>query len=421
MMRKMMKRSTNTLASAVLASALVPCMAYAQDDVTPSTQKTITPYGLVGSYTFLTESTGDNPLDFLAIYARPGFLISEGIAVGRMELDATGERVGVRHANLGLKLDSGTEVRFGRLRIGGAQGYGADASYVPPQFSSMDGVSVTQGLEFGEGISLSAGLAVTNALLSLNQTEQAWGPRFNPAGELTGYSNRKFGQQSGKTDRALTFSLTANVKGVDFVAFHGMENNQFLSDEIKATTPGGTDIPRKVADASHSEVSLGYSGIDGISFGGWYVNYSQGKAKNVDKNEGGKLTTTEVGTRSYGMDIYGLGVMGDSTLFGMSDFLQKGDKLIYSASVAQTSFGVDGPGAGDVADAASGATFSGLASDSSTQQFVVGAGYAVGGFSAELNVAQEESDGASLFSNSKSEAAQSKGRTSVYVATYFAF
>lgn len=414
--------------------------------------KAVTPYGLLGAAIHVVDSAKSNPLNNESLYARFGLKVKEGIAVGQLELDPATTPVegkprgliGVRHANLGLDLATGTKILFGRYRLGGADGFGADKTYVPDQFSSMDGVALSQKFEFGEGVNLTAGLAVSNGMLNIGQTEGVYGTdgggRFNRrksdgslAPVVAGASNRVFQEKSFKDDRAVVVSLKGEVRGVAFAAYHGFESNQLVRSEVAAKSefvPSEADknvpelketaaVAKGVADATHTEVSLGYNGIEGISFGGWYTLMTQGKIKSVTKEEGGAIETTSDGQVSYERTNLGVGVMGDSTLFGVKDLLQSGDKLIYSASYAQTNWAVGGSGA-DAVEADFAQTLKDAAKDSSTVQYVVAGGYKVGGLSLELNLAQEVAEG-KIFANSKGEAGKTDTQTNVYLATYYEF
>jgi hypothetical protein len=446
-------RTSPSLMGLLGLMAVASPAAFAQENVDTATEKKVTPYGLLGLNTHFLDSSKENPLNFENAYARFGLKVKEGIAVGQLELDpfatTVGDTVGLgtlafRHANVGVKLETGTTVLFGRYRIGGANGYGADKTYVPDQFSSMDGISVNQELEFGEGVKLALGLAVSNGLLSVGATEGVYGTdgggrfnRFDAAGSPTpvvgAAKNRVFGEKSFKTDRALTFSLVADIKGVAVAAYHGFEANQYVregkdpkavlkidpADATKTTSEVTAAVPAGVADAAHTEVSVGYTAIEGISFGGWYVLQTQEKTRDVTGNEGGKLKTEAKPGFSVSRTVIGAGVMGDSSLFGVVDLLQKGDKLIYSASFANTSWDVSG----DNVNAVEGKFVKSLkdsAADAETNQIVVGGGYAVGGLSFELNIAQETAKG-KIFANSKGETGKSDSQTNVYLASNYAF
>jgi hypothetical protein len=121
---------------------------------------------------------------------------------------------------------------------------------------------------------------------------------------------------------------------------------------------------------------------------------TQGKIKAVTKEEGGKISTENEGTVSFDRSVFGLGVMGDSTLFGVKDILQSGDKFIYSASYAKTQWEAAGQGSGAV-EAGFVQSLQDAAKDAGTDQYVVAAGYTVGGVTLELNVAQEIAAGRS--------------------------
>lgn len=427
-------------------AAAAPAAAKTPAAETPA--KTITPYGLLFANLHLLDSANRNPLNGESAYARLGVKVKEGIAVGQLEIDPVSAPiegrprglVGIRHANLGLDLATGTKVLFGRYRIGGAEGFGADKTYVPDNFSSMDGLSLSQRLEFGEGVKLTAGLALSNGMLNMGQTEGVYGTdgggRFNRRGAdgslspiLTGASNRVFGEKSFKIDRAVTASLKAEVRGVTFVAYHGFETDQLVRAEtaekkevvfekdkpVEKVTAG---TPKGVADATHTELSLGYGAIEGLSFGGWYNLMTQGKVRKVTGEEGGKLKTEADGTVSFERAVYGLGVNGDSTLFGVSNLLQTGDKLIYSASYARTEWKASGSGAGQAEAGAQ--SLKDAAKDAATHQFVVAGGYKVGGVTLELNLAQEVAEG-KIFADDKGTPGKEDTQTNVYLASYYEF
>lgn len=446
-------RSSPSLMGLLGLMAVASPVAFAQENTDTATAKKVTPYGLLGMNTHFVDSSKQNPLNFEVQYARFGLKVQEGIAIGQLELDpvttAVGDSVGLgvlgfRHANVGLKLPSGTTVLLGRYRIGGANGYGADKTYVPDQFSSMDGISVNQELDFGDGVKLSLGAAVSNGLLSLGATEGVYGTdgggrfnRFDAEGQPTpvvgSAKNRVFGEKSFKTDRALTFSLVADIKGVAIAAYHGFEANQYVraakdpnavlkidpADEKKTIAKVENGTPAGVADAAHTEVSVGYTGIEGISFGGWYQLQTQEKTRDVTSKDGGKLKTEAKPGFSVSRTVVGAGVMGDSSLFGVVDLLQKGDKLIYSASFANTSWNVSGDNV-DVVQEGFVKSLKDSAKDAGTNQIVVGGGYAVGGLTLELNIAQETAKG-KIFANSKGENAKSDSQTNVYLASNYAF
>lgn len=394
------KNLTSLASVALLAAFGVQAQALAQDDMNKAAEKTITPYGLLGANVYLTESENSNPLNFQTLYARLGLKVSEGIAKGRLELAARNDKVDIRHANVGLALETGTTLTFGRYRPGGASGWGVDASLVPDQFASMDGLHVEQELEFAEDISVKLGLGAANGQLALGDVSDL--------GSTTKAKNRVFEAPSTKTDRALLLNVTANVKGVELVAYHGMESNQLVVDAKEAEGETAA-VPPSFADATHTEVSLGYN-LDAIGVGAWYTNFHQDGLKQQKTNKGGKLDLNDAADVSFDRTNIGFGVAGDSSLFGVTGLLQPEDKLIYGASYAMISYAADGGGK-ELEDAAK---------DAGYNQIAVGGGYKVGGLTLELNVAQYTGE-SKLYANSDGEENKEDSKLDVYLATYYVF
>ena len=399
--------------------------------------KTVVPYGLVQSYLNLAESERQNTPDFKLLFARFGLKASEGIARAQIEAALNGNAkpkdpgttgtpntVTVRRADLGLALPSGTTVSLGRVRIGGADAWGVDATTSPSQFGPTDGLLISQKIVVSEGND------VTISATYGNSTSIANGRTFAPG------KNTFMGENSPKQEKGMVVGIKASVEGVKAAVFYGMEKSQLrTSKEIKAvkavtevkdgngvvTTPAVAEVKAsetlEAGDVTHVEANLGYT-ADHIGAGVWFEQESVSKLKAVTKNEAGKLTLgAESGAKSTDT-LMGIGFNGDSMQFGMGDFLQKGDSLTYGASYTVTNNRVAG---GVVADEKK--------ADVST--IGIGGGYSVGGLALELNVALASTGGDKAYANSKGkggndgEAADKelglKSHSSVYLVGAYAF
>ncbi len=393
--------------------------------------KTVVPYGLVQSYLNLAESERQNTPDFKVLLARFGLKASEGIARAQIEAQLNGNSkpkdpgtvgtpntVGVRRADLGLALPSGTTVSLGRVRIGGADGWGVDATTGPIQFGATDGLLVSQKIVVSEGNDVTISATYGNSASVFNGRN------------IGGGKNTFMGENSPKQEKGMVVGVKASVEGVKAAVFYGMEKSQIrTSKEIKAVKEAkdGAGIVTtvevkasetlEVGDVSHVEANLGYT-ADHIGAGVWFEQESVSKLKAVTKNEAGKLTLgAESGAKTTDT-LMGIGFNGDSMQFGMGDMLQKGDMLTYGASYTVTNNRVAG---GVVADEKK--------ADVST--IGIGGGYSVGGLALELNVALASTGGDKAYANSKGkggndgEAADKelglKSHSSVYLVGAYAF
>jgi hypothetical protein len=371
---------------ALLAVVAVQANAFADGEKTDKElQKSVIPYGLIQAYSNLADTQSAGNPEFQLANVRFGLKVSEGITRAQFETQILGNvgpeisatnginGVSIRRADVGLALPSNTTFSLGRTRLGGADAWGMDATITVDQFSWMDGASVVQKLSLGGKDELSLSLGLGNSM-----------------GFPGGRDSRVFGKTL-KTDRGVIAGTRVSYQGVVAAAFFGMEKNQvqqepgasepvFDAEGAKSTTTF-VKTERKITarDVSHFEGSLGYN-RDNWALGGWYQSIVRSKLNVVTSVSKGKFETTAavdepkfaVKASNKTTDVtLGLGFNGDSQLFGVGNLLQKGDLITYGFSTSQVSKRDD-----SIAD-----------SDESKQdqtQFVIGAGYAAGGFQVEL-------------------------------------
>ena len=379
---------------ALLAVVAVQANAFADGEKTDKElQKSVIPYGLIQAYSNLADTQSAGNPEFQLANVRFGLKVSEGITRAQFETQILGNvgpeisatnginGVSIRRADVGLALPSNTTFSLGRTRLGGADAWGMDATITVDQFSWMDGASVVQKLSLGGKDELSLSLGLGNSM-----------------GFPGGRDSRVFGKTL-KTDRGVIAGTRVSYQGVVAAAFFGMEKNQVQQEAASAQKVVGEDgkdfldaagkpvfvkTERKVTarDVSHFEGSLGYN-RDKWALGGWYQSLVRSKLNVVTSVSKGKFETTPASAddSKFGVSsssipkttdvTLGLGFNGDSQLFGVGNLLQKGDLITYGFSTSQVSKRDD-----SIAD-----------SDESKQdqtQFVIGAGYAAGGFQVEL-------------------------------------
>jgi predicted porin len=339
-------------ASVLLASALVSTAAFAQEAKPEETkpaeskvEKMVTPYGVLQSTMKISDTQENNTPSFSLYTARFGLKISEGIAKGQLELQFSGNKDAdeksnkavVRRADAGFDFASGTSVRLGRFRLGGAAGWGVDASGTPTAFGPTDGAMVAQAVDLGEGNMLKFQLGLGNTLAAFPFWDK---PLFDPA---YGPSDDFNSDGTSKRDRAILASLDATVAGVSLAAYYGYEGKQTKVTKAvvdNALTPEDESIAAATTYRSvgHLELSAGYN-MEGIGAGVWYERWDAGATKNAVVNNVNFVedkTQASPSNAKVTASRIGLGVNGDSTLFDVSDLAQKGDKFTYGLSYVLT-------------------------------------------------------------------------------------
>lgn len=268
-----------------------------------------------------------------------GFNNYRGVPLKADNLSAT-DTIAVRKATVDFKiLDTKTHsaggyqttLTLGRNRPGGADGYGVDATSTPNGYDFMDGIFLTQGMEFNGGLNANILLGVGNNLAV-----------FNHDTEIHSLSKN-----------VITKSLTlkkAFIAGVDVskemgpgalnLKLYGAMMND-APNSINGTIYAGTpdvDFPggfkvNAVQDLMHLEGSLGWEHDKWIT-GGVFAEYNTiDNARTVDANNPGP----QDGNYNYNdvpdfkkikiMNV-GFGVRGNTSKF-MHSLLESGDTLTY--------------------------------------------------------------------------------------------
>lgn len=379
---------------ALLAVIAAQPNAFAEEKAEKEIQKAVVPYGLIQAYSNVADSQYSSAPDFTMAILRFGVKVSEGITRGQFETAIFGNvaetgpvpaaavgfnGVGIRRADLGLALPSGTNVSLGRIRMGGSDAWGVDATAAPEQFGSIDGAAVAQKLTLGEKRDVTLSLGVGNSM-----------------GNPSGRDSHTFGRSS-KSDRGVIVGTRLSFDGIVATAFYGMEKNQIQQEVSSEQLVLGTDgQPIKDAngnssyvklkkvmtarDASHFEGSLGYN-ADNFAVGGWYQSVVREDLK-LAKYVNNKLTTAPITAddAKFGAKtspkvtstIIGMGFNTDSSLLGITDVLQKGALLTLGGSIAQIA----------ERDAISSNNSEEAKKDQT--QFALGFGYQAGGFNLEF-------------------------------------
>lgn len=392
---------------ALLAVASAQVNAFAQEKSEKDIQKSVVPYGLIQAYSNVADSQYGSSPDFTMAILRFGMKVSEGITRAQFETNvwgnvpATGDvnasavglnGVSIRRADVGLALSSGTSLSLGRVRMGGADAWGVDATAAAEQFGSIDGASVVQKISLGDKNEMSLALGVGNSM-------------GNPSGRDSHTYSRSL-----KNDRGVIVGVRGSYQGIVATAYYGMEKNQVqqeVSDEQVVVGADGQPVKdtfvklKKVMtarDASHFEGSLGLN-RDNWAVGGWYQSVVRSDlklAKFVDsKFQTSPITADDAkfgakASPKLTSSFMGLGFNTDSSLLGYTDVLQKGALLTLGGSFAKI-WERDADSANDSDEAKGDVT-----------QIALGVGYQAGGFALELGQELQSSTGEN-FKNKNAE------------------
>jgi hypothetical protein len=381
---------------ALLAVIAAPVNAFADDtsDKSKDIQKSVVPYGLIQAYSNVADSQYASDPDFTMAVLRFGLKVSEGITRAQFETNIFGNvgqtgpvnaaavglnGVQIRRADLGLALPSNTTVSLGRIRMGGADAWGVDATEAPLQFGAIDGASLSQKFSLGEKNELTLALAVGNSM-----------------GVPNGRDSHTYGRTL-KSDRGVVVGGRVKYDALAATAYYGMEKNQVQQEESAEQKLLGADgEPLQVAgadafvklkkvmtalDAAHFEGSLGYN-KDNWAVGGWYQVITLSDLK-IAKFVNGKFDTSTTPTANDAKNgaepsgkststTVGFGFNTDSSLLDYKDVLQKGALLTLGGSVALSS-SRDAVASNDSEEA-----------KKDTTQFALGLGYQASGFALEF-------------------------------------
>lgn len=389
-------------------------------------QKAVVSYGLIQGYANLADSQLVGTPEFQLANVRFGLKVSEGITRAQLETQLFGNLsaadqvgnglngVGIRRADVGLALPSNTTLSLGRTRLGGADAWGLDATSTVNQFGAIDGASIVQKLSLGGRDEMSFSLGVGNSM-----------------GFPAGRDSRVF-SSTLKSDRGVIAGARLNYQGIVAAAFYGMENDQVqqepASPQKVVDSNGGdylvdgkpllvkTERKTLVRDVSHFEGSLGYN-RENWAFGGWYESIVRDTLNVVSSTSNGKFTTIAAVTADappnfelpkYTTTNLGFGFNGDSQLFGVGDLLQKGDLITYGLSASFQTKRTEGVSESEE-------------SKGDVNQYVLGVGYAAGGFQVELGQELVSSAGANVFGNKNGEEKVKKSASRTYLVGIYSF
>lgn len=417
----MKKIALRSLTLASIVAGFVSNSAFAEDAAAAPTASKFTPTLRVAMRYVLLDSTRKTNFDFLNQDVRIGAKYSDGAltAAARVRFlgnnygqhatsnaDSTGgQGAGVDTAYIGYDLykndDIGTvNFTIGRFFPNGANSYGDDAQtywFAMSGYFAEDGVALTYSGKPG-GVDLTAQLAVVNSMqLYLFKSSTIPGQPGNVWGFSTGGSSSSFrggstfnyngggdfnnaASTSNTSDKAFIGSVLANVEAgpgtVEVALSYGVKNNSIGNTVTNsATAPAASTIVAN--DVQYTEDSIGYNYKDQLKAGVWYSLAMIGVDKNMtDANGGATQFAENNGTAENKYSVAGLGIQGDSSLFGMTDVFTKGGLLTYAAGATAFMHRQSGTGAVSDSDAAK----------NDVTLVSVGGGYTKGKFSTELNV-----------------------------------
>lgn len=398
-------------------SSLAATSAFAQ---TAEIKPSVTPYGIIQNYLHFVDSQRANAMDSSMMVARIGFKANLGLALGQIEMQATGNtcdakksykmngtaldettecadnnRINVRRADVGLAIKASDTLTivpsFGRVRPGDIGGWGVDATNVTDGFGSMDGAQLTFKLDLGEGNTVDIAGNYGNSVLDPANTS-------NNILHSGGFVR----DHSGDNSRGYVLSAKASISNIKAAFFYGAESNHFVGKINANATPTTATGALTVADFNRWEAALGYD-MGNLAAGLTAWQYNTGKASAVKSNEGGKITVgDETGAEASSTTNFGLGVNGDSTLFDVTDVLQKDGKITYGASVIRT---IENPGKS--------------APSKYSTQVAAGVGYGLGGLQIELNLSHQVAK-TKDFTNAKGDEPKDSA-TAVYLSSVYVF
>lgn len=205
-----------------------------------------------------------------------------------------------------------------------------------------------------------------------------------------GQADNAFSSPTKTQSRAFLVNLGAEIP----VADGTVEARAFYSSQTNAVTKTNSTAAAITSynsrDTSNLEASVGYNYKAGELKGGlWYqavtlgrTQVSSGSIATNDITYGNSTTTDD----SYTMSVFGLGVVGNSKLFGLTNLLSDGDMLIYGLGYQMNSGQLYSGGGGST-----GVTSFSNSSVNNTA-YAVSVGYQQGQFALDLNYVGLNSD-----------------------------
>jgi len=425
-MKKTVLRSL-LLATAVASSFSLSALA----DTHSSEAGKFTPsLNVEGRYTTF-DSTRKTNFDFLSQRFRLGGQYSQGafVAVGEAEFrgnnygetavssDLTaGQSVGVRQAYLDYCLfrsdDSSADfhVTAGRFIPHAAKMYGNDALtgwFTLSGFLPEDGLGLTYDGKLGS-VDLNAQFAVVNSMqvflyspapttntaalstktwqfnMSGAGAAFAGGTTFNAngagAGQGTmGRSTDPSSASSNTAEKAYIANVGANMDAgagkVEVMLAYGMQNNDISSVGTNGTL-GTTASSATANDVNYGELSVGYNYQNNLKAGLWYSLANIGETRTFTESNGGASKFGADNGLKNQYSVAGIGVDGNSKLWGLTNIVSKDDMLTYGGGVEMFMHRQTGTGSYSDSDAAK----------NDVTMVTLGGGYAKGPWSAQLNL-----------------------------------
>ena len=275
----------------------------------------VTLYGIFSSYLTLTDTTRSNTPDTTIDVLRFGLNVKKEKLIAKYEAQIrTDNGIQTRAASLGLLLPYDVTIQAGRLRPGGAYGYGGYWNNTPGGFAATDGMGVTKKWATADGIVVLGGLTYGNTF------------SIPSAGQKTvpGY---QLGTPSANQGRFVVTSLAATIKKLDIIGVYGYQNKQMLVAADNTTQPA---TQAQMANVSYLETSIGYRPQESLSVGVFYTQKITGRPTYTNI-VGGIATATDfvplsAVTKKF---TWGLGVNGDTKRLNLKDLYLPGDTLTY--------------------------------------------------------------------------------------------
>ncbi len=258
----------------------------------------------------------------------------------------------VRRANVGLDVyksdPASVSFVFGRDRIVSSIVYGPDAMVENiatnldniSSLTSSDGIGLKYAGKFDFGM-INFGIGSYNNLAAATQsTGSGW---FGNSSLVVG--DNSFNSSPKTQSRAIQANLNADITAGDGVveARVGYGSQTNAVNKITTTTTSTTDSSGvtttvytntyKVFDVTNTEASLGYNYMNSALRGGvWYQSVTTSKSQTGVLGATNNIDNYTASTTddSQTINTVGVGVTGNSKLWGMSDLLTTGDVLTYS-------------------------------------------------------------------------------------------
>ena len=374
---------------------------------------------LQSRYSF-TDSYRKNELDLITATARFGLNYRYKNVFGTLEVQAGSPTEGftntssesvtttngresvfdVRRANIGLDLyksDPAT-VSFviGRDRIVASLVYAPDALTQilatnldnVSSLTSSDGLGLKYAGKFDFGM-INFGIgAYNNIAVATQSTGSGW---FGNTSLVQG--DNSFNSSPKTQSRAIQANLGADINAGDGIVEarvgYGSQSNAVNKITATSTTDATTLVTTytntyKVFDVTNTEVSLGYNYMNAALKGGvWYQSVTTSKSQTGVLGASNNIDNYTASTTddSQTINTVGVGVTGNSKLWGMSDLLGSGDALTYALGY-QNSTGLLVSGGGGTTGVTKFTN-----STLTTDLYNVGLGYMQEKFSLEFNYA----------------------------------